>query len=261
MTILFVRQFFPQAPPFDGLRWAIASARRFSPGSRVILLGDERQPTNLCEYHNLKDYSETADRIGAIYQHRHTSPEFFIKCSILGWCYVYDFWKKHNLDRVVVLDTDVLTFADLDRECQHWQDVDMTMSHPEGHVQGPMIINNVTALEAYISLLTDCYSGKAPDGVFQGPECTMTFWRHVARLNPFRVGDTSEIKNGATWDHNLCQGYHNYEHNGVSKVMRFHNFQPYCLRGNDLVRFNILHCWGYWKNRMAELARHGGVSA
>lgn len=256
MTIVFLREYFNNLPNYLGTHHVIPVARRWNPNTRVVLIGDEAQPKNLCEFHPIEKYCDLKRELKQYYQHRNGLEFNFIWCNISAWVVIYEFCIKNNLTEICHLDTDVLAFCDVAKEAEWLRGCDYTISNPEGHIQAPIFIFNLERLKGFVDFLFKLYKGELPEtkDILSGPQCCMSLWHWYRRLDPIphNIIDTTGVFNGATWDHNMALGYHGYEHDGVGKVMRFWKGQPYCLRGNERIRFNCLHMWGPYKNRVEE---------
>jgi hypothetical protein len=261
MTIIFVREYFRQAAPFD-IRPAILSAKKWSPNSRIVLLGDEHQPKDLCEFYHMEDYSVHKEALRKMYRNNDEPNEWFLWTTLAQWLVTFEWMKANGIDRACCLDTDVLVFADLDVECSKFKDCDLTLSCPTTSCQAPTIIS-IEALERFVKWILDFFAGKDPVSYEQvkvnglNSMYLWTLFLKVQAMNgkSLKTMDTSQVIGGTTWCHNFGMDYHDYEWNGEGKVVSWLKGCPYIARHpypgcTQVVRFNTIHAWGVWKSRM-----------
>lgn len=249
--------FLQEHKPFSGTSVAIAAAQHWNPHGRVVFIGDQQQPRFPCETFSAEAYSATKHEFQKIYQGKPGPNEWFVWITLAEWLVACEWMTIHNVERALVLDTDVLLFCDAYREGLHWEQYDVTLSLPPPHKssQAPLFVS-LPALQAFVDWLYDLFEDRLEysEKIIASPFESMSLWQDFAGHNPqWKVGNTAEVVNGSTWDHNLAMSYDDYEMSAEGKVVHFHGGQPYVKRNGDLIRFNALHCWGVWKQRMPEL--------
>lgn len=110
------------------LRRAVAS----HPGGRVVLLGDAANAgIGVGEHHRLDDGSLATDvaDFRTVYEHHSSSKrEQFERFCIERWFFVRNFMRRENLDRCLVIDTDVLLFCDVAAEAARFGHAEMTFA-------------------------------------------------------------------------------------------------------------------------------------
>lgn len=260
VPVVFIRQRFPQAQPFD-IQWAIRCARRFNPDGRVVLIGDQFQPQDLCEFHRIEDYSDTLNSVRRAWSELTDGcpHAWFSWATVSGWLVLADWCQQNKVDFVAHLDTDVLCFCDVDKERRHWLDYDFTASEIDADSpQAPIFCRRVVLqmfARWFAELIRGGCHGIAPESLH-----AMEAWRLFQNCTGWKVGNTSKIVEGSTWDHNLAASYGGFNHNGDGKVMLFNHGTPFCANGDQLIRFNCLHLWGGYKTRMEEFYKASEAS-
>ena len=110
------------------LRRAVAS----NPRGRVVLLGDAANAgIGIGEHHRLDDASLATDlaEFRKVYEHHSSSKgEQFERFCIERWFFVRNFMRRENLDRCLVIDTDVLLFCDVATEAARFRHAGMTFA-------------------------------------------------------------------------------------------------------------------------------------
>lgn len=260
IPIIFIREFFPQAPAFD-IRPALMMAKRWNPNGRVVLIGDDKQPKDFCEFFPIEDYSWNKKGLRQIFKARDGSKDWFLWTTLSQWLVTYEWMAEHNVSRACCLDTDVLVFCDVDAEMQKLPGWDLSLSCPTTSCQAPTFVS-LEAVEYFTRFLFELFNHRADtdwENILAGEVDSMSLWSHYVRLcdpKP-RVVDTSQIVDDTTWDHNLAMTYHGFEHDGQGKTMRFINGQPWCYSDHFKrpIRFNTLHMWSTFKNQMARYVK------
>lgn len=260
LPIIFVREFLPQSGSFD-LTPCISSALQWSPHSRVILIGDQHQPKDLCEFHDLSRYSSNKSELRKIFKAKNPSEDWFVWVTLAQWLVIFEWMSMNNVQRACCLDTDVLLFADVEQEVVKLGDWDLSLSCPLTACQAPTFVT-LSVLKGFMQFLFDLFLHK-PDSdwknILAGDVNSMSLWSHYVRLcNPKpRVVDTSEVRGGSTWCHNIGMNYGGYDWDGVGRIIQWKSGQPYSKQtlpdGSEmLVRFNSLHMWSVFKSRLKE---------
>lgn len=109
---------------------AIAQAQRWN--ERVILLGDDDNITDTCEYYpHCLYYSAQAERLSRIYQHMHSNPgaEYRL-ANYLRWFIILQFMQTHKIARAFVADSDLLLYANVTIIAEDWGVNDVLLGAP-----------------------------------------------------------------------------------------------------------------------------------
>lgn len=91
------------------LEISIDQCKKFN--EQVILLGDESNSKLEVEHYNISDYSDGIDEFRSVYKHMSSNSMDFEMACIERWIVLANFAKKMNFDKVVYLDSDVMTFC------------------------------------------------------------------------------------------------------------------------------------------------------
>ena len=96
------------------LKYVLAQLRETNPKAHIVLMGDK---SNNCysfiKHVMLSDYFTLANKFAKVYKHLNfTDISYEIFCY-QRWLCVYEYMKKHHLDDVFSLDSDVLVYDDL----------------------------------------------------------------------------------------------------------------------------------------------------
>lgn len=91
------------------LQVSIQQSKNFN--ERVILLGDESNSDLDVEHHRIEDYSDGVDKFRSSYVHMSSNEAPFEMACIERWIVLANFVEKMNLEKVVYLDSDIMTFC------------------------------------------------------------------------------------------------------------------------------------------------------
>lgn len=256
---------------------AIECAKMWSPRSNLVVITDmPHKWSDQCETACVKEYFDKAESFAAIYKHTSQLSEWFEVVCIYRWCIMLDYCKRHGITHIFHADSDVLIFSDLEEERKKWADCEYTLSRDHnGSYQGGNAFFSVKALEAFVAYI---FSRDGAGGNDMG-----LLGEFANKFPNIRRGDTSDIIQGATGDHHLQTGWHQYaegpvESNGhPSKKLSWRYGQPYAEISSEYksklldvqppcsivekgVRMLFLHCWGVHKSRMREYVKKSKAS-
>ena len=82
---------------------------------RIVLIADDyhRYESGLnIEYRQWSKYNSTAKRLAMSYRHQSTNRFAFELLCLERWLILHEFCEQEQIERVIHLDTDVLTFED-----------------------------------------------------------------------------------------------------------------------------------------------------
>ena len=257
------------------LRQSLAQARSSNPEARVILLSHTAQnmPKGV-EFYYLGDFFGEAAALKQSYEHfSQYDPAYELFC-FQRWFALRDFMRREKLPRAVYLDSDVLAFADLDREGEVFADCDMTLS--QGHCGHNSYVNNLEVLSRFCEYCAKFLSqekaaqigGVLRDVTLQslGLRETLFPLNDMRLLQLFRenadflIGDTAIVHQGVTFDHDIGASQGGYEMSAGEKKLSWQDERPYCrhLRLGKSVRFAALHFKGGKKPRLVQTFEEHG---
>lgn len=202
----------------------------------------------------LRRYRKQIKDFEGIYQHRNTCPEYFNKRGIMRWVVYNEWWKEHPDYDLFVADSDVMIFSELSDEAENWREFSHTLSmYTAG---GQSFWFNMGSMQHLVDIIWNTYRNPTGEGSAEimghfdnlqsqgkkGGVCDMTFLKAAAETLNLPVGETTDIVNGSTFDHNILMS-EGYEYKDGRKVVNWDNGKPYCktISGGDMVRFNTLH--------------------
>ena len=233
----------------------LEQAKRFN--KNVYAIGDSIPP---CQY-DIKDYSERANKLSAIYEHLSTNGYVIELMCFNRWNIMLEFMEKHNIPVAFHIDTDVLIFTNVTEEWERFSQFDFTLSH---RCCGSNSFFTIEGLKGICDFFTEFYSDKNSYTYHRlaahyhirrkfnlnGGVCDMTLLEHYSYLNCGKVGEMMHIFNSSTYDHSINESDQYYRMKGGIKDITFKNKLPYCHQekmGKD-IQFKTLHFQGPAKN-------------
>jgi hypothetical protein len=258
--------FFHQGKPsHDYVTSTLSLASERNPDTQIVLLCDDAC-YNTCRYLESVDFvsldshwKEAAD-FDKAYLHKNTCPRYFNMRSIQRWFAIKSWWTSNFIKypNIFCPDSDVLIFSDLAKQWPKWAKYDVTLSMLQGAGQSywndyPLMVSFCL----YISRVYEVPTSEEALRVFRhydelqkqgkpGGVCDMTLFLNYFTDNAVRwsVGDTSEVVDGSTYDHNfiMAQQYQ-FDQELQTKVVTWENGMPYCTRTTDEAKilFHTLH--------------------
>ena len=262
----------------DYLRICLEQAKFTNPNSRIILLGDKKAQSvapDYVEFYDTKDYFNTAKEFSKVYKHHSTNYYEFELFCIQRWFIVNEFIQKNNIEYFLHIDSDVLLYADFEKENVYEQikDYDMTISNVSGHTS---FFNNKETLQKFCDFTYDLYKNdkeffkqfkENPTNEFiyykniQGykPLSDMTLLHFFTRSNIAKSLDTGINKlNGCIINDNLNHSEAFVNLNEIRQIIFDNNNKAYFLSVDEdipkPVRIYSAHFQGRKKSLMKDLA-------
>lgn len=223
--------------------------------NQTVFLGDEE----------INIFSRGVKEFAEHYEHLSSNHEAFELFCIARWFILYDWMSEFKIDRVFYADSDVLLFCDVEKEWDIWgEGYGLTLSH--GTSPATSYITR-SGLLAFLSFVQDIYynhnenyfelkrifaemrAQNLPGGI-----CDMTLFKFFReQVTHVKVGEMSDIKKGATFDHNINSRDNLYFEKGHKKIWMSDGI-PYgeWFSDSTKVRFNALHFQGGAKNLIRE---------
>lgn len=240
--------------PYQQFTLDLATKRNL--GIEVALLTDNPEahyPDGIHVF-DISSYSSIIKEFRSIYVHKNTCTWLFEFRSLIRWV-IYNEWWKNNLDcDLFIADSDVMIFSNLTKEVEKWRQYSHTLSMRTAGGQSfwfdPGALQHVVDLiwstyrnpgtpeaQRILSHYSNLQAAGKPGGV-----CDMTFLAAAAESGGTAVGETTEVVDGTTFDHNILMAQ-GYGYDGQRKEIEWRDGYPYCRESatGRLVRFHTLH--------------------
>lgn len=262
------------------LAHCLAQARQSNPQSRVILLGDGRNAYYRgVEFYRYADYFKDAARIDAIYRHRSAQhEERWIRFCFQRWLIVREFVRAQGIERLLVIDTDVMVYGDLEAMFAQFAGSGFTVSQANKvfgtAVGSQVLIQDVTLLDELAVIMTEMFEPSALsqrlDERFAAEQAAGSGWfvtemtalNELAERFPERVTDTCpnlrpENRQPAALDHSIYEGGLGWEAEGEFVKHTWIDGRPHArwLADGKLVPLATVHFQGKGKWKMRESLR------
>ncbi len=226
-------------------------------GNETILLGDEQVGL----------YGNSAAEFAAHYEHMSGNHQAFEQFCFQRWFILHEWMEKNNVPIAFYQDSDVLLYCNVTEEYPLWgRDYAFTLSKGTSPATSYF---TAPGLSCFLDFVRDVYvnhnalyaelrriyeemqTQELPGGI-----CDMTLFKFFReQVIHVSVGEMSDIKEGATFDHsiNVSDGFTVYK--DIKGIVFDVLQRPYGWHGEDRVRFNTLHFQGQAKNLIQEHAR------
>ncbi len=234
------------------LKYALESAKKFNPKSRIILLGDNVTIyPGFVEYYEMNKFDKYSKFLEKNYVHLNTSnPEIEMFC-IKRWLVLLDFVEKQKLKKLFTCDSDVLLFQNITEDSKNYEKFDFLLAN--GNSAGLTFINKIKVLEQYKNIVFDFYKNKAKKNNKNIRITDMSFWKQLNDSKKFKVGEATKIIDNAFYDFGfLSQNYYYGKNNYGIKKLVFKNGLPFGEINNSLVRLKVIHFQGPTKFYMKD---------
>lgn len=238
------------------LKYALQNAKKFNPNSRIILIGEGvTEYPDFVEYYRMEDYSVKRNKFISVYKHLSTNSEIIERFCFERWFVLNEFLSKQKIPRCLTVDSDVLLFEDVTKDSKNYSKYAFTLSNKSSG--GFMFINSVKAIESFCTFVYNAYTDKKLKHVFFGwyenYKKTSTIGGGVNDMLAFeeyykasrqKIGDITDIINGATYDAMINNPQKGFEMDGILKKVVFENGLPYAFFKGKKVRMKCLHFQG-----------------
>lgn len=222
--------------------------------TELIVIGD--RPMNDSTFVDIEQYRDIIQDFSRDYVHMSTNPKDFEFQSMVRWLVMEKAVEDLNLSEFFVSDWDVMLFRDITETAEVFKSHDFTLS--KGESGGNSFWFSLDAFRFVCDSIRTVYRDKDSEEskkVFAhyqhlqeqglpGGVCDMTILKGVADSSLWSHGDTSQVINGHTCDHNwlMLDGYR--DDHGKKKVLFENGKGPFFLRADtgEKVACDWVHC-------------------
>ncbi|MGB3617746.1 MAG: hypothetical protein WBA12_06475 [Catalinimonas sp.] len=242
------------------LFYSLRQARRWNPDADIYLLGtqESRHLARWVTHVSVEDYRRRADAFAAVYQHHSRLGYDFELFCIQRWFILLDFMERHDIERCVALDTDILVYTDLAEAVTQLPQDGITMTGWSPHTN---YVSRREVLEAFCTFVQTHYEGSHAAERLQelvskvheqvpgaaGISDMSWFW-HFAEVHPGKVTQLMHERAFGVWDNSItyADGFQMIE---GSKRITWRDGLPYGIseKSGTPRRFFLLHFQGTGK--------------
>ncbi len=227
-------------------------------------------PTILLGDNELATYSHLADEFASHYVHMSGNHKDFELFCLLRWFILYEWMDIFKIDICFYQDSDALLYCNVEDEYKAWgEDYALTLSMGTSPATSYF---TRAGLSSFLDFVRDIYVNRNPlfkelGRIYEemraqnlaGGICDMTLFKYFKQeAHHIKVGEMSDIKSGATFDHNINDAGNYVQILAGRKAVTLIDGVPYCgLDGGDgihKIKFNALHFQGQAKNLIKEYA-------
>lgn len=243
----------------------IIQARISNPGQPIHLLGDSTTShfKFICTHHEMANYMGSANEFAGIYRHHSTNGYDYELFCLQRWFILLDFMRKHEFEKCLYLDSDVLYYSNTEKESDRFNEFQLSVLYKSPHTN---YVNGYDGLESFCDFISGAYTGPISETLLNayltehymehgqvGGISDMTFFLHYKRAHPERVADLSEVKDETTYDITFDTP-NGFEMRGKHKFITWKLGVPYVreLATGKLIKFATLHFQGENKKVMRE---------
>lgn len=248
------------------LPYALNQVKKSNPNANIILLGDEsNNKYPFIKHFLISDYSKAAGSFSLIYKHFSTTNYQHELFCIQRWFIWLEFMQAHNLNSVMLPDTDVLIFQDVTR---YYENVEEDFHFTKGSTgyMGFVYIKKQFYLNQICQFITDQYStasnlkkldNKYNDWLLQheiGGVSDITLFDEYEQVYP-NCSFNFEISrvNGMVFINSLDSPYYKKDNNNYVDV-KWVKGVPYATQLNgERVTIIGVHCFGLQKTYIRKL--------
>ena len=255
IPVILIHQGASERYPLNSV---MAQAYKF--GNRVELLNDARET-----------YGNSAREFEKHYEHLSGNHVDFEKFCFARWFILLDWMRANDRDVVFYQDSDVLLYCDVTKEFETWG-AGYAFTLALGTSAATSYFTRA-GLQAFCDFVMDTYMNRNALFVelqrifvemqaqrLPGGVCDMALFKFFkAQVTHVSVGEMTDVRKGATWDHNI-NASDGFDMRGGVKQIDFNNTGfPYGtispIQGQVYIRFNALHFQGGAKKLIREYAR------
>lgn len=238
--------------------------KKYNPDTRFILLGDEDNAhySGLVEHYNISDYNKSAIDFAANYKHYSSHGIEFELFCIQRWFILEEFLSKQDIPSAIFLDSDVLSYSDLNILRKKLLNYHMTIVGISPHTN---FINNVVALRNFNSYVSGCYQedntgflqGKYDEMVNiagAGGVSDMTFFHEYRKVYEDVIGDIRYPCDAGYFDISLDHIGDFIKDGYVKKVIWINNIPYFQFNMGNNIKADTIHFQGRSKSYLYQFA-------
>lgn len=253
------------------VEWAVRAARESNPDTPIYLVADKNWVPHLPRVHfdPLGDFMEEARNFSSNYIHATTYAEEFERFCFERWFVLRALCHRRRIQAPLYLDSDVVLLQPIRTLTSFFEGYDLTVSHRNcGHIawfrSSAMIGRLCDYLEHIFRddknrLLKRIVTDEALVQLGQQSEMQplndmLLIQMFCAEHPQLRIGDTTIVRDGSTFDHTLGTSQECYISDESGKILDWEEGSLYGqhTRLNVRVRFNAVHFQGGIRARMKE---------
>lgn len=269
----------------DYLEFSLRQAAFSNPSSPIVLIGDRH--VNGVEFISANSFNRSSDAFSEVYRHLSTNRYLFELRCFQRWFVLRDVARSRGWTEVLVCDSDVLVFGNLEREIRSrvtTEYVGMTITQSQTafrwSASGHTSYWTIDALDDFcdfcLSLYTDTsmfnrllekweHDQAAGRG---GGICDMTaLYLFAEQVDKGRVLNLLQVHDGSVVDLRISTGENFLENEYITsngmKSLTFRDSIPYGRKtdSGEVIRFVTLHFQGKTKHLMYQLYQGPSFSA
>jgi hypothetical protein len=240
------------------LPFTLFQAKVSNPDSEVILIGNKENShykySDFANHYYISDYFKEAEEFSKLYKHMSLRPHDVELFCFTRWFVLKEFMIKHNIDKCMAIDSDIMLYGNISEEQKNFKDCDFTLSTKSGHCT---FINSQKGITEFCSFMTDLFTKPELLSILEqkyenhinnnlpGGVCDMTAFYEYRKRNEHKILEISKIINDSYFENhvNVDEGF---EMGKKIKKIRIKGKKAYCkhLESGKMIRFNCLHFQG-----------------
>jgi len=254
------------------LPYALNQVKKSNPNANIILLGDETnvQYSKIMKHYLISDYSKKANDFANIYQHLSVAPYNYELFCIQRWFILLEFMEASNLENVMLPDTDVLIFQDVQK---YFSNINSDFHHTKGttNPMGFVYFPHRKNLKLICNFITDIYSNQDSIKNLEesyieykaknefGGISDITLFSMYEKESSYNVYNT-EIPplKGMSFIHSLESEFYKKQQNNYVKFEWKNNIPYGTLLTGERISIIGVHCFGLQKRFIRKLYQGDG---
>jgi hypothetical protein len=263
------------------LKYTLSQCKGYNRNLKINLLGDASSIGYRGVHHFFfADYMTNANQFEKMYEHYNTNFYKFELFCIQRWMIINEFIKEKNIEKCLILDSDVLLYYNIADDFDLLKPYKMSLClHDDGETAFASIchILDRTILDEFVNFCFEIYSDKQGNN-FQkllahynnmqsknqpGGICDMNIWNLFYNDHKKDIVDLETLDDKYYYDQNInfpvCRGENVLFENGVKKIF-FEKGIPFTktAKDNKKIIFKQLHFQGEAKKNMQDYVTYKG---
>ena len=251
----------------DYMEYSLRQARAAIPDdAEIFLLGDkDNDRFDFVEHVDMTSYREIADEFLGIYRHFSTNSYDYESFCIIRWLYLLKVMQEKNIDRCMVLDTDILLFSYPDNMLRRFEEESYEISamyykYRNDYSLGEAIITR-RWLTGFVDFCRRVYRDEDLLSEIKKkhfPVSDMSLADEFIKRSDTKVMNLLGVWDGESMDSGINHATQEYENEYKlsifnQKAVVWKEGCPFCfnVRERKSVKMILLHYQGFAKYRMA----------